>query len=82
MSSSQKRIVDCASVGVSTPKILTNEETVKFIIYDFEGRNEKRGECIKSPILKAHGYKWRITVYPRGNTSNTERPYPSLLSCY
>jgi hypothetical protein len=51
--------VDSASVGEPPKRVLTKEETIKFVIYDFEGRKE---EVFKSPTLKAHGYKWNLHV--------------------
>jgi hypothetical protein len=46
------------------------KETVKFAIYNFRDREEKPGEKIESPIVKAHGYEWSIWVYPRGNETD------------
>lgn len=64
MSNPQSRIVDCVSVGEPGEKVRKGVETVKFIIYDFKDRVER---AIESPTLKAHGFKWRIRVLPRGN---------------
>lgn len=89
MSTSRKRmIVDSVSVG--TPplrKMLrrdnnnnNNVETVKFTIYDFKDRTEKRSQSIRSPTLRAHGYFWRIEVFPRGDKLSLTQH--ETVSCY
>jgi len=74
MASCKRRIVDSASDTFS------HVETIEFVIYNFEARTEKRKHWIESPTLRAHGYNWNITVYPRGSdTSPTDKEY---VSCY
>ncbi len=66
MASTQKRIVDCSSVGEPPMEMLQDVETLKFVIYNFKDRPENRGKRVESPTMKAHGYEWSIWVYPRG----------------
>lgn len=80
MTSTRKRIVDCVSVGDPPKEMLRDVETVKFAIYNFKDRSEKRGKRIESPTFKSHGYKWSIWVYPRGcSDSSTSENY---VSCF
>jgi hypothetical protein len=75
-----KKHVACVSVGEPPHKRRREVETVTFIIHDFKNRNEKRSENINSPRVCAHGYKWIIQVYPRGDKgSPTDIEYSS---CY
>jgi len=77
MPSSRKR--RRVSVGEPPQTLLKDVETVEFTIYDFEDRKETQGKQIKSPILFAHGYEWRIIVNPRGSCfSMTDHEY---ISC-
>jgi len=73
-SSETEAVVDAASIGEPPKTVGSKTETIQFTIYDFEERTESRGKFFESPILKAHGYEWKILVYPRGdiNTSTTE----------
>lgn len=72
--------MDCVSVGEAPKQMMRAVETVKFVIYDFKDRKEKRSEPITSSILKAHGYEWYIRVYPRGDKlSSFDREF---ISCY
>ena len=68
--SSRKRIVDCASTGEPPMKKRGSIQTVKFVVCDFKNREEKKGEPVFSPALKAHGYEWEIDVYPKGYRRN------------
>ena len=46
---------------------------VKFKFEDFAGLTEERGERVKSLItVDCHGNRWRMTLYPRGNTDSSE----------
>jgi len=62
-------------------RLLRKVETLKFKIEDFERCPHQRGEFIlSSNVLKAHGYDWKLQVYPRGDgRSSTQDEY---VSCY
>ena len=68
----QDREVDSAEDGEPPPKILDGSETIKFTVHNFKERNHKWGEYIESPVLRAHGYDWRIRIYPRGDKRSLE----------
>ena len=75
-----KKRVACVSVGEPPHKRRREVETVTFIIHDFKNRKEKRSEPIDSPRVRAHGYNWRIQVYPRGDEgSPTDTEY---IACH
>lgn len=87
-SSTKRSIVDRSSVGEPPKKMQKKIETLQFVIYDFKNRKEKRDEKIESPEMKAHGRKWSIDVYPRGETrgetlsSNDTSTDTECISCY
>mmetsp|Transcript_9433 Transcript_9433/g.28146 ORF Transcript_9433/g.28146 Transcript_9433/m.28146 type:complete len:432 (-) Transcript_9433:991-2286(-) len=77
-SKKRKFLADCGSVGTPPKTFLDHVETIKFIIYDFEKREEKAGEPIESPVLRAHGREWKVKVFPRGiDLENHE-----YIACY
>ena len=46
---------------------------VKFKFEDFAGLTQERGTSVKSQIITdCHGNRWRMTLYPRGNTDSPE----------
>jgi BTB/POZ domain/MATH domain len=47
-------------------KELSPVETLRFQIHEFGKLTEAPGESIELPSLPAHGYPWKISVYPRG----------------
>jgi speckle-type POZ protein len=52
-------------------KELSPVETLRFQIHGFGKLTEKkRGQQIKLPSLPAHGYDWKICVYPHGDLSS------------
>jgi len=60
-------------VGEPPKKVLEEVETVKFVVYGFKDREEKRRKVILSPVLKAYGYQWNSAFYPRGDSNMLER---------
>jgi hypothetical protein len=67
-------------VGEPPHKRWREVETVKFIIYDFKDRKEEKSEKIEFPVVEAHGYKWFISVYPRGRSESlTDTEY---MACH
>ena len=83
MSSSRQRTVDSTEDGEPPPKLLNDIETIKFTIHNFKERNHKRKEYIESPVLRAHGYDWRVVVYPRGDIkSRKEKEFVSVYLCF
>jgi len=80
MASSRKRIVASAADGEPPKKMLKAVETIRFTVYNFADRKEKRGQSIQSPTLKAHGIDWYIVIYPRGHKdSSTDDEYVSIF---
>ena len=66
------------------PFTIENEsQTIEFVIHGFKDRPEKRGECLQSPILKAHGHSWKIEVFPKGDLfSKRDTEYVSFYLEY
>eukprot|EP00536_Pseudo-nitzschia_multiseries_P016733 jgi/Psemu1/222385/e_gw1.1213.13.1 len=60
-----RKHVDSAFVGEPPKKVVDRVESLTFVIYNFKDRKETQGECIMSPILRAHGYEWKVQVHPR-----------------
>ena len=79
--SGQKRnLVDSVSLGSPLQKMAKEHQTIQFVIHGFEGRSERCGEPLESRVLRAHGYLWKIWVYPKGHRdSNPEIDY---VGCY
>ena len=80
MTGVKRKFVGCSSVGSPPKRILEDVETIKFVVHGFRDRTEKRAEEIVLSALQAHGYRWRLTVCPRGDTtspSDTE-----YVSCF
>eukprot|EP00536_Pseudo-nitzschia_multiseries_P015341 jgi/Psemu1/320837/estExt_fgenesh1_pm.C_8640001 len=69
-----------AEVGSPPKRLLRKRERMTFKIHDFAQCNERRGEYRISSTLQAHGYNWKLQVYPRGdNRSNENLEY---ISCF
>ena len=67
-------------MGSPPKKGLKDVEAMRFVIYDFGDRTEKRDQSIETPTLQAHGYSWKLRVYPRGcRKSPSDIEY---MSCY
>jgi len=77
-----KQVVTFVSVGEPSKAKKSGKdiEIIQFIVHGFGDRTERRGERIESPMARAHGYDWKLWVYPRGNAaSSTDREF---VSCY
>ena len=48
-----------------------NLQTMIFHIHNFAGCTEKRGESIFTEMNQAHGYSWKLRIYPRGHSSSS-----------
>ena len=71
-SSAQKRkIVGSSSIGNPPKRLKKDIETLEYKVYNFADREEKRGERVEVPALQAHGHKWVLRVYPKGNSKST-----------
>ena len=56
-----------------------NVETMIFHIHNLEGYTQKRGEHIFTEINQAHGYSWKLWIFPRGHrNSATDEEYVSV----
>eukprot|EP00531_Pseudo-nitzschia_arenysensis_P004077 CAMPEP_0116155584 /NCGR_PEP_ID=MMETSP0329-20121206/22386_1 /TAXON_ID=697910 /ORGANISM="Pseudo-nitzschia arenysensis, Strain B593" /LENGTH=490 /DNA_ID=CAMNT_0003652629 /DNA_START=151 /DNA_END=1620 /DNA_ORIENTATION=+ len=69
-----------AEVGSLPKRLLLRKETMTFMIHRFADVTKRRGQFCLSPELKAHGYTWRLQVYPRGNDHSNETS--EHLSCF
>jgi hypothetical protein len=72
-----------AEVGRPKKRLLRKVETMKFKIHDFVHCEEKRGQYRITPTLKAHGYNWKLQIYPYGDhRSSTETEHVSCFLHY
>jgi hypothetical protein len=59
-------------VSVGKPKKLQKKvHTVRFMIYEFMNLKQKREEYIETPPGQAHGYDWKLWVYPLGHANSS-----------
>jgi hypothetical protein len=66
---SSRANLSIVSVGEPPKKLQKKVETVRFLIHEFMNLQQKRGERIETPLGKAHGYNWKLWVYPLGGTN-------------
>lgn len=69
--SSDNELVGIAALG--TRKKPTDVKRMQFVIHEFEQLPEKRGEAITTPCVKAHGYRWYLIIFPRGNENSSKK---------
>jgi len=69
-----------AEVGRPPKRLLRKRERMTFKIHDFAQCHEKRGEYRISPTLQAHGYNWKLQIYPRGDNRSNEDS--ECISCF
>jgi hypothetical protein len=48
----------------STALLLPDIEVIRYKIHDFPNRKEKRGEYFETKAVIAHGYPWKLRVFP------------------
>ncbi|OEU21725.1 hypothetical protein FRACYDRAFT_231869 [Fragilariopsis cylindrus CCMP1102] len=59
-------LVACTFIG-NTPQLNPDKAArIRVHISDFRNRKEKRGEFFETETMMAHGYPWKIRIYPRG----------------
>ena len=51
---------------LSSMSLLPDVEFIRYKIHDFANRHEKRGEYCETKAVIAHGYPWKLRVFPRG----------------
>ena len=75
------KLVGSDSVG-SPPKEFSDDNDIaqmKYHIHNFANREEKRGECIYTGAINAHGHPWKLGIFPRGiNDPATDAEYVTL----
>ncbi len=69
-----------AEVGCLPKRLLRKKETMTFMIHGFSESDKTRGQFYLSPAVQAHGYSWRLQLYPRGNDHSDETS--EHLSCF
>ncbi|OEU07609.1 hypothetical protein FRACYDRAFT_251031 [Fragilariopsis cylindrus CCMP1102] len=83
MSGTKQNLVDSASIGSPPKTMMEKTETIQLVIHNFKDRTEKGDKFIQSPVLKAHGYDWKIEVYPKGSMKSLfETEYVSFYLSY
>ena len=72
-----------AEIGRPPKRLLRKKEQMTFKMHNFAQCAAKRGEYRLSPKLQAHGYNWKLQIYPRGdNRSNESTEYVSCFLHY
>jgi BTB/POZ domain/MATH domain len=75
----RRKIVGKTLVGEPRKVSSGRFETLIFEFADFSSRSEKRGESVFTEPLSAHGYKWRLQLFPRGdNQSKKDAEFVSV----
>ena len=60
-------LVACTFIG-STPQLNPDKAArIRVHISDFRNRKEKKGEYFDTETMMAHGYPWKIRIWPRGD---------------
>jgi len=67
-------------VGRPPKRLLQKKERMTFKIHDFSQGPHKRGESCITPLVQAHGYNWKLQVYPRGDSRSNETS--EYVSCF
>mmetsp|Transcript_18991 Transcript_18991/g.28085 ORF Transcript_18991/g.28085 Transcript_18991/m.28085 type:complete len:443 (-) Transcript_18991:123-1451(-) len=71
-----QRIINVGRAALKISKV----ETLRFDFRDFANLEQKKDEGVFSPSLVAHGYTWRLAVYPRG--TNESKSDPVFVAAY
>jgi len=69
-----------AEVGQPPKRTLRKVETMRFKLHNFEHCQERRGQYRITPSLRAHGYNWKLQVYPKGDNRSSEET--EHVSCF
>jgi hypothetical protein len=59
-------LVACTFIGSTLQLNPDKAARIRVHISDFRNRKEKRGEYFETETMMAHGYPWKIRIYPRG----------------
>jgi speckle-type POZ protein len=77
------KVAGSTSYGNAPNEFSGYKETMYFHLHNFANLEQKRGECINTDTIKAHGHLWKLQIYPRGDTeSKTDVEYISLDLMY
>ena len=77
------KVAGSTSYGNAPNEFSGYKETMYFHLHNFANLKQKRGECINTDTIKAHGHLWKLQIYPRGDTeSKTDVEYISLDLMY
>jgi hypothetical protein len=62
-------LVDSTTIG-NPPQLDPNKAArIRVDIFDFLNRKEKSGEYFETRTMMAHGYPWKLRIYPRGENT-------------
>ena len=70
MSGEKSKVVGCVSHGSPPKRLKEDVETMIYKIHNFASLEEARGKYILTAAIQAHGYPWKLMVYPRGRSSS------------
>jgi hypothetical protein len=69
-----------AEVGQPRKRLLKKVETMRFKLHDFANCEERRGQYRITPTIRAHGYNWKLQIYPYGDNRSSEET--EHVSCF
>jgi hypothetical protein len=77
------KVAGSTSYGNLPKEFLGNKEIMQFQIHDFANLQQKRTGHIQTGAIKAHGYLWKLRIYPRGTSeSDTDAEYVAVYLNY
>ena len=68
MSGDNSKLVGCVSHDSPPKRLKEDVEKMRFKFHNFASLENARCEDILTPAIEAHGYPWKLRVYPRGST--------------
>ena len=72
MSGDKSNLFGCVSLGSPPKRLKEDVEKMRFKIHNFASLQKSRDESVSTPSIQAHGYSWKLQVYPRGDLTSTK----------
>lgn len=52
---------------------MSNSGKLTVVFQNFASMKEEGGVAVSSPVMKCHGYRWKVDLYPKGDDTSNER---------
>ena len=72
MSGDNSKLVGCVSHDSPPKRLKEDVEKMRFKFHNFASLENARLEDILTPAIQAHGYPWKLRIYPRGCIYSSE----------